>query len=432
MNKRDTEIIKGVLSGNGFSFSDKEEDADIILFNTCSVRQHAEERVFGKMGMFIKQKESNPNLILGVIGCMAKFYGKDLFKKLPGLDIICSPGNIHNLKNDLEEVMSKKESISDIKDTILYDKYNCLSIRDSKISAWVSIMEGCENFCSYCVVPYTRGKEISRSLKDILNEVKYLVNEGFKEITLLGQNVNSYSCNGSNFIDLLKLINDKTNIKRIRFTTSHPKDTSSKLFKAMSDLDKVCPHLHLPLQSGSDKILKFMNRKYTSSKYKCLIDNLRKIYPECNITTDIIVGFPTETDKDFRNTYDLMKQIKFDSSFIFKYSPRIKTKAFELEDDVTNSKKKERNNKLLELQNDISFCKNKKYVNKKINVLVEARTNKKIHTKQGSKSLKNYIGRSLDNRLIFLKGSKGLVGKEVEAKIIKATPHTLIAIESNG
>jgi len=480
MNKRDTEIVKDVLLDGDFVFTDNEKNADIILYNTCSVRKHAEDRVIGKMGQLSKQKlaespksypegksqisygasvlsskskieDQKPKAanrpILGIIGCMAKIHGKKLFRTIPGLDLICSPSNIYDLKQDLEKVIARNIKLADIEErNYLVPKYKHIDKRDSSVCAWVSIIEGCENFCSYCVVPYARGKEISRPADEIIEEINELVERGFREVTLLGQNVNSYKLQAVrykiqdtryktkekrlDFIELLERINEETGIRRIRFMTNHPKDTSVELFEAMRDLDKVCPHLHLPLQSGSDRILGLMNRGYTVRKYKMLVDKLKSVYPECSLTTDIIVGFPGESDEDFMKTYKIMEEIKFDSAYIFKYSSRPGTKAAELEDDVPLEVKKGKNQKLLELQGKISYNKNKRYIGNFVNVLVENQTEKNIYLDKNvdNSKFKKYIGRTPDNKLVLFKGDRGLVGEEVEVEILKVTAHSLLGI----
>ena len=374
---------------------------------------------------------------MGITGCMAKIHKDNLFNKIPGLDIICAPSNIHKIAEDLKKIIKNQQKISNIKESsdFINSKYVYHDTRDSKISTWVSIIEGCENYCSYCIVPFARGREISRPAKSIIDEINKLVDKGFEEITLLGQNVNSYSmtCSktksgGRDFIYLLEKINNNTAIKRIRFLTSHPKDTSVNLFKAMKDLDKVCPHLHLPLQSGSEKILKLMNRKYTFSKYKKLVEKLRDIYPECSLTTDIITGFPSETQKDFQDTYNAICNIKYDSAYIFKYSARPGTAAAKMTDTVTEKEKKERNNILLELQNKICLDKNKKYINKTVDVYIEKKTNKKIYLDCDKKYSFKYTGRTAGNHLVFVLTDKKPLQTKVKVKVLDATSHALLSI----
>jgi len=351
MNVRDSEIILGMLQKEGYLETESPKEADVVIFNTCSVRKHAEERAISNMGMLLKARGKKEK-IFGIVGCTAQALKKDLFSRLPGLNIVCGPANIYDIPDLIKKAIKKDTqvlAVDRVKRPLLRD----CSFRTDNLKAYVSIMYGCNNFCSYCIVPYVRGRQLSRPLRHIIDEVKDLASRGCREITLLGQNVNSYGQDlkgKTDFTGLLEKLNRVAGIERIRFMTSHPKDASKRLFSAMRDLSKLCKHLHLPLQSGSDKILKLMNRGYSFSDYSGLIECLRKIIPGCNITTDIIVGFPQESEADFQKTYQAMQKIRFDQAFIFKYSPRPKTKAAELEDDVPLKVKQKRNNMLLKLQ----------------------------------------------------------------------------------
>jgi len=361
MNDRDSEIIYGLLLDRGWGKAESLEEADCILFNTCSVRQHAEQRAYSNMGQLAKLKRRKPDLILGFVGCTAQKDKDVIFRRLPHVDLVTGPGEIYNIPGYLENIEKERKKIrgTDLLDRP--DRRNPL-YREKKSAAYVSISEGCDNFCSYCIVPYVRGKQRSRKKEYILDEVCSAAKDGIKEITLLGQNVNSYGKdlkNNSDFISLLKEISDIEDIKRIRFVTCHPKDTEEPLFETMRDLPKVYHHLHLPLQSGSAKILKAMRRGYGPEHYLKLVDRLRYHIPGCNLTTDIIVGFPGESDKDFQETYDMMKGIAFDSAFIFKYSPRPPAASSNLADDVPEEVKKARHSKLLGLQREISGKKKK-------------------------------------------------------------------------
>ncbi|MEA3305925.1 MAG: tRNA (N6-isopentenyl adenosine(37)-C2)-methylthiotransferase MiaB [Candidatus Omnitrophota bacterium] len=356
MNSRDSEIIYGLLFERGWGKAGSIEEADCVLFNTCSVRHHAEQRAYSNMGSLARRKRRNPKLILGFIGCTAQ-KDKDLvFKRLPHVDLVAGPGNIYNIPDYLDAIMRGEKMVL-AADSFERPQRKNPSYREGRASAYISISEGCDNFCSYCIVPYVRGRQRSRKREPVINEVRSTVEMGIKEITLLGQNVNSYGKdlkNGSNFVNLLEEINSIDGIKRIRFVSCHPKDTTEELFKAMRGLSRVYNHLHLPLQSGSDKILKAMKRGYTPGHYMSLIDMLRSYIPDCNITTDIIIGFPGETEKDFKDTYDVMRKIKFDSAYIFKYSPRPPAVSSKLPDDVPEEVKKKRHAELLELQKEIS------------------------------------------------------------------------------
>jgi tRNA-2-methylthio-N6-dimethylallyladenosine synthase len=353
MNVRDSEFVAGLLLKSGFALAGSIADADIIIFNSCSVRGHAEERLFNNIWQLKKAKLKNPELVIGVMGCTAQSYKQKLIEMIPLIDFVCGPGNEGDLPEIVKDVLKNRCAM------IAVDKVNEKrpeidpEYRDSKPKAFVSIGEGCNNFCSYCIVPYVRGRERSRDEKDIVKEVKSLARRGFTEITLLGQNVNSYGKVGSrqsavhSFVKLLEKLNKIKGIKLIRFMTSHPKDASAELFKAIGSLDKVDKRLHLPIQSGSDRILKLMNRGYTRKKYMELVGAFKRLVPGGSITTDIIVGFPTETRKDFNGTLNVIKKCGFESAFIFKYSPRPPAKAHLLKDDVSKKEKEKRHEEAL-------------------------------------------------------------------------------------
>lgn len=433
MNVRDSEIIMAMLQNQGYQAASIMEDAGIVIFNTCSVRKQAENRVWGKIGMMKHaQNGDSPHSgtvsIIGVVGCMAQAYQDEILEKLSNVDFVCGPANIYDIPELLQAAIKKQtKSVSVDKKTrpLKKDKREIINLK-----SFVSIMYGCNNFCSYCIVPYVRGREESRPLTHILEEVKDLANKGCKEVTLLGQNVNSYGndLRGKiNFVRLLEELNNVKGIERIRFMTSHPKDASKELFLAMRDLPKVCEHLHLPLQSGSDKILKVMNRKYTLKHYLKLVDSLRKTIPSVSLTTDIIVGFPLESETDFKKTYQAMKRLKFDESFIFKYSSRPKTKAAKLEDNVAMDVKRRRNQDLLKLQEKNSYLKSKSLVGECVEVLVEGKGTCLV---QGFKRAM-LSGRTRTNKVTLFEGKDSLVSSVVNVHIKRATAHTLIG-EWNG
>ena len=362
MNIRDSEIVAGLFLDKGYRLAKSQDEADIILFNTCSVRKHAEDRVLGNIGILRKLKEKRPDLVVGVIGCMAQHFKQKLFEVSNVVDIVCGPSDEEKLPSLIGKFLKTKKNILSVENINKPRKEVLSGYRENKDSAYVVISHGCDNFCSYCIVPYVRGREISRKEKDIINEIKKLAAQGVKDIMLLGQNVNSYkdrkdrSRGGLGFIRLLEKINRIDGIERIRFMTSHPKDATEDLFYAIRDLDKVVKHLHLPLQSGSDKILKAMNRGYTVKKYISLVNRLREIIPGCRLTTDAIVGFPHETKKDFSKTCSLMKKIRFDAAYIFKYSPRPKTASSKLKDSVAKEEKERRNQVLLKMIKSQAIC----------------------------------------------------------------------------
>ena len=423
MNERDSEIIYSMMLETGYMQASSYNDADIIIFNTCSVRKHAEDRVWGKL----MQLGTNPKTkIFGLVGCMAKAYKDEIFKRLPHVDFICAPANIYDIPNLVEKIISGKRYVASISKDKRPIKKASDNFREEKMRSWVNIGHGCDNFCSYCIVPFVRGREISRPKQDIIDEIKCLVDKGTKEVTLLGQNVNSYqSSTGNGFVELLEDVNKIDGLKRIRFMTSHPKDAGIALFQAIARLNKVCEHFHLPLQAGSDRILKSMNRGYTLSHYLKLIDKLRKVVPDCAITTDIIVGFPSETENDFNCTCDIMKKIGFESAFIFKYSPRPFTKASDMTDDVSIEDKKTRNQILLDLQDKITKKKNKGLIGKQKESLGIAIAKRKPFAAKNIPG--TYIkGRTREGLQAVYKGNSSLIGEVLSVKIKAVEENTLI------
>jgi len=418
MNDRDSELIEGMLTEKGFQIVDDAEKADIALFNTCSVRQHAEDRVIGNLQKLKSRRKKDPNFRIGILGCMAKRHGEMLFKEYPQIDIVVGPSNIYDIP-DLIARSTGSEKILAVDKEKRPKKKAAGDSRSGIFSAFVNIMYGCDNFCSYCIVPYVRGREVSRPKKDIVDEVKHLVDKGFKEITLLGQNVNSYGKGLSGkvtFPHLLEAINKVKDLERIRFTTSHPKDADKALFRAIRDLDKVCEHIHLPLQSGSDKMLDLMNRKYKYGDYKEKADQLKEMVPGVGISTDLIVGFPSAKESDFKATYKAMKEVEFNSAFIFKYSPRPPAESSCLVDDVKEAVKKKRNNDLLSLQKKISHQKNRSMIGTEQEVLAEGKSRM---------SDKELIGRTRNNTPCVFKAGEDLIGKLVKVKIKGTSPTTL-------
>ena len=347
-----------MLHKAGYKLTEDEEKADVEILNTCSVRQHAEEKVWSAVG---RSKAK----IIGIVGCMANNYREAIFEKAPKVDFAVGTADIGKLPKILKEIEKHKggmlekkiyETDADFREDEIYHT----GFHLDKEHAFVVISEGCENYCSYCVVPYVRGKLRSRNYGDILSEIKEDIDAGIKKITLLGQNVNAYKYNEVDFIKLINMVNDVKGLKEFSFLTSHPKDTSIELFKAMQEADKLKKYLHLPIQSGSDRILKAMNRGYTRKYYLDLADKYRTIVPSGALTTDIIVGFPTETEKDFQDTYDLIKAVEFNAAFIFKYSVRPHTEAIKMPDDVPKEEKERRHAMILDLQKKISKKKNAK------------------------------------------------------------------------
>lgn len=416
-NVRDSEFVAGVMIDNGFKLASSMESADVIIFNSCSVRKHAEERLFNNIFNLKKLKARKPELVIALMGCTAQAYKDKAIKRSRLIDIVCGPGNQAELPGLVNTILDKRAHIVAV-DKVNHKKPEVFpEYRLGNLKAMVAIGEGCNNFCSYCIVPYVRGRERSRDAKDIIKEVKGLAERGFKEILLLGQNVNSYKApSGKDFIGILKAIDKIKGIERVRFMTSHPKDAHTELFRAMRDLAKVCEHLHLPLQSGSDRILRLMNRKYTSKKYLKLAEDYKKIVSGGSITTDVIVGFPSETEEDFKATCDLMRQIEFDSAYTFKYSPRPPAKSTELKDDVPEKVKENRLAYISNLQTGISEMKNEPMVGMTVEVLVEG---------VGKKDDAMLSAKTRANKAVVFKGDKALVGKIVNVEIDTITPYAL-------
>jgi len=357
MNKHDSEAILGLLMNHGYELTKNRNEADVFLINTCSVRKHAEDKVYSMFGELRKLKKKNKHdSVVGVMGCMAQKDKNEIFRRSPNVDFVCGTHNFHKIPEIIESVIKEKTkiAITDMGKQVFISP--TLSSRENKSLAWVSIMKGCDNFCSYCIVPYVRGREVSRPPENIIQEVEELAHAGYKEITLLGQNVNSYGKGLSkkiDFSDLLELVHKIKGIERIQFVTSHPKDISLKLIDAVANLEKVSRYLHFPLQSGSDKILRLMNRGYTLSHYIEIVNRLRERIPGIRLGTDIIVGFPKEDEEDFEQTYQVMKDVEFNHAYMFKYSPREGTSAFKLKDDVPEQVKKDRLNKIINLQSSM-------------------------------------------------------------------------------
>ncbi len=357
MNERDSELVMGALLDKGFRKVESPDKADIIIFNTCSVRRHAEERAISNIGQLASLKKKRPKVMLGLMGCTAEYYGRDLFDKLPHLDFILGTANIHAIFDLIDNVLrtgKQQTSIGGLSGPLLEFSYN---YRTDERNAYVSISRGCNNFCSYCIVPYVRGPERSRLPEDIIKEVEDLINKGYVNITLLGQNVNSYGRDlgiGIDFVKLLKAVDNIKGKKRIKFMTSHPKDASLELFEAMKALKGLSKGLHLPVQSGSDKILKAMNRGYDLKYYLSKVKYFRNIVLDHILTTDMIVGFPGETKEDFEATKSLLKEVQFDASYIFKYSPRPPAPSSKMADDVPREVKERRHQELLQIQKSIS------------------------------------------------------------------------------
>lgn len=413
MNQHDSEKMSWLLKSRGYTETSEPAKADIIIFNTCSIRQKAEQKFFSQLGKIKNLKKRNPSLKIGVAGCIAQHEGSRLIQRAPYVDFVLGPQNI-NLINDFIE---EKGSGIAIEDNPYLADTEIQADRKDKVKAFVNIMYGCNNFCSYCVVPYTRGSEKSRAANSIIGEVRELAEKGYKEVTLLGQNVNSYKSE-LNFPQLLKAINEIDGIERIRFVTSHPKDLSIELIHAMRDLEKVCEHIHLPLQSGSTKILNLMNRKYTYLDYIKKVERIRVEIPDIAITSDIIAGFPNESDEDHKITIKALKEIEFDGIFAFKFSARAGTKAAYMEGQLEDKIKSIRLYEILEVQNQITTRKNK---------ILEGTTQEILVESFNEKDNNKLIGRTRSNKIFIAFNQRSVrPGEIVFAKITKANRHSLL------
>lgn len=408
MNVHESEKIAGILSEMGYKSCESPEEADIVVFNTCCIRENAENHAFGNIGMLKKLKAARKDMLIAVGGCLPQQMNKaeNLHEKFPYVDIIFGTHNLHNLRQLIEKKLKTRKTLIEIEDSEGEICEDDKPLRTSYPNAWVNIMYGCNNFCSYCIVPYVRGRERSRDSHKIIEEVKSLVSEGYKEITLLGQNVNSYK-GELTFPQLLKEIADIDGKFRLRFMTSHPKDFSPELIEVMAQNPKVCHCLHLPVQSGSDAILKAMNRKYTSGQYLEKVEMLKKAIPDCAITTDLIVGFPGETDEDFKATLELAKKVNFASAFTFVYSKREGTVAAKMPNQVPEEVSKARIMELVELINSQTRALSQTYIGKTVEILCED-----YDSKRGM-----YMGRDEYGRMGYFASQKNLIGQFVNVRI---------------
>ena len=419
MNVYDSEKLKSILLSSGFSMTEDERKADVIVLNTCSVREKAERRALGRLWDLSRNKSANSDLALVVVGCMAQRMGEELIQMIPRLDLVLGPDQIFQLPKYLQNTVDKPTvEISRSRESFSSEvfQHEQLPHRKHKYSSFVAISRGCDNFCSYCVVPYVRGPERHRPVPQIIREIQLLAESGCKEVTLIGQNVNSYKCDGADFADLLQTVSEETDIQWIRFVTSHPKDLSEKLIDKIASLRKVCEHLHLPLQSGSDRILQKMNRSYSSGDYLNLVEMAKGATEDLSVTTDLIVGFPTETDEDFQRTLDMVKKVEFDSAFMFRYSVREGTKAASLPDDVPEKVKLERLHALIDLQKKISKRKNQRIVGKSVEVLVD-----EVSRKDKDK----WKGKTRTNKTVVIQADRDILGKVASVQVCDADSFTL-------
>lgn len=413
MNEHDSERITGILEAQGCSPAQDVQDADMVILNTCSIREKAEQKFFSELGRLKQLKTEKPGLKIAVAGCIAQQEGANILTRAPYVDLVFGPSDIARLPEIVQHGLHRTAPTVDTAGDPQYHLKRLPTSRVDRVKAWVSIMYGCDNFCTYCVVPYLRGRERSRLPEDIVNEVQELALKGYKEVTLLGQNVNSYGkglAGGTDFASLLGMLNVGTDIERIRFMTSHPRDLSEGLITAIHDLPKVCESLHLPIQSGANAVLKAMNRQYTREDYLRKVGKLRQAVPDIALTTDIIVGFPGETDQDFEMTIKLLEEVRFDGIFAFKYSKRPGTAALKLLDHVPDEVKERRLSQVLALQKTITMENSKKQVGTIKEILIDG------YSKKGGK----LAGRTRGNKVVNVEASADLIGSLAQVKIITA------------
>ena len=423
MNVADSELVEGILTNLGLEKTANYDEADAIFLNTCAIRENAETKVHSKLGNLHKIKLNKPHLIIGVLGCMAQNLKDDLLKNKPYVDIILGPDSYRKIPDLINRHVKDNKSIVDTK-LSRYEVYeNLFPSRGDTFNAWVSIMRGCDKFCSFCIVPFTRGRERSRSVESVVEEVKKAVDQGFVEITLLGQNVNSYNYEGKSFSDLLLAVSDINGVKRIRYTSPHPQDINVELLQVMASRKNICNYVHFPMQSGSNEVLKRMNRTYTREHFYDMAMKIREIMPNCGLSTDIIVGFPGETDEQFRETLDLMEAIKFNSAFTFKYSPRPYTKAEQFSDHISEDIKKSRLDEMLILQRKHTLELNQNMVGTFQQVLIE---------KESKKSNLHWAGRTDSNEWVIIEKNNSNIKDIVPVEISDATGVILHGKEITG
>jgi tRNA-2-methylthio-N6-dimethylallyladenosine synthase len=420
MNKHDSDSVSQILLNEGYRQSQAIEDAQIILINTCAVRQKAEDKALTLIGRLAPLKQKNPDLITGVLGCVAQNQGVDLLRRFPHLDLVIGPRNVHHIDELISKMRKERSKISSLDLTngiCLFPKYN--GYLKGKVTCFVKIMEGCDNFCSYCIVPFVRGRETSLPATTIIERAHQLVREGVREITLIGQNVNSYNVKDKaepSFAGLLRALDQIPGLQRLRFTTSHPKDLSDELIDLFGGLKTLCPHIHLPVQSGSNAVLRRMNRGYTTEQYRTLIKKLRRTRPDIAVSSDMIVGFPGETEKDFQDSLRLIQEVEFDNLFSFRYSDRRGTKATGLPDKVVEAEKQERLSLLQERQRQITLAKNESLEGTVQTVLEEG------PAKHGGEQRS---GRTPGNKVVNYVSTTDLTGALVRIKVIEGFQNSL-------
>jgi len=417
MNEYDSELVRSILFKSGFTETGNPEQADIILLNTCSVRETAHNRVFGRLQSLDRLRAKSEKVVVGVLGCMAQSLKMELLENSIYVDLIAGPDSYRRLPSLIMESIEGygKSSAIDLSEFETYD--DVYPSRLEGVNAWIAVMRGCDNFCTFCIVPYARGRERSRSVESIADETRRLVEEGYTQVTLLGQNVNSYSHNRNSFADLMNVVSEVDGLKRIRFTSPHPKDFPDDLLDCVALNPKVCKHIHLPLQAGSDRILKMMNRNYTADDYIRLVERIKSRIPDIVLTTDIILGFPTETREEYEETVYVVSEVRFDSAFIFNYSERRGTVAARRwKDDVPSEEKKYRITRLNEIQKEISVERNRRHIGQVLEILVEG---------PSKRDPDEWFGRTDGNKMVIFPRSDQNAGDYVMVKITDATANTL-------
>jgi len=423
MNDHDSEAMAGIMRGAGYDEAARPADADVILVNTCAIREKAEQKAYSQIGRYKQLKAKRPGMVIGVGGCMAQSAGEGVLSRVPYVDFVFGTQAMHRILEMVDEVKEKRRQpvwIGMGEDPSTMEKLYAHSSSQDGLKAFVTVMQGCDNYCAYCIVPYVRGRELSRPSEDIVSEVRRHVAGGVREVTLLGQNVNSYGLkggDGADFSELIRKVSEVEGLKRIRFTTSHPKDLTDELISLFNSVDKVMPHIHLPLQSGSNAILAAMNRRYTVERYLSLIDKLRGEVPEIAITSDVIVGFPGEGEEEFRATLDVMERVRFDGLFSFKFSPREGTRAAKMEDALPEEVKEARLAILQDLQREHTLERNELWVGRVRPTLVEG------SSKSGGGQL---MGRTPENKIVNFHGDKSLIGEVVEVRVTRGGINSMV------
>ena len=416
MNVADTEVISGLLNNEGYSQTKDIHSANIIFVNTCAIREHAEDKVHSRLGFYNQIKQKNPETIIGVLGCMAQNLKEDILESKPFVDIILGPDSYRRLPDMISNRSKEANHLVDTKLSRFEVYDNLFPSRKEGINAWISIMRGCDKFCTFCIVPFTRGRERSRSIDSIISEANQAVTDGFIEITLLGQNVNSYNHEGEGFHVLLDEVAKIKGLKRIRYTSPHPQDMTQEVLNVMAKHETICNYVHLPLQAGNDRILNRMNRTYTKSEFISLANQIRDSLPNVGLSTDIIVGFPGEGSEEFDDTLDVMEKVHFDSAYTFKYSSRPGTKAAEFEDIISEEEKQSRLERVIDMQKKHTLLQNQKRVGSVEIVLVE---------KESKRSANHWAGRTDSNKWVIFEKNNFKIGELVPIKIIDAKGITL-------